>query len=54
MSEIAAAPAAEIASGRSSGGKLSIVMFSGTADKFIPLGVLRRPQRRWAWRFRCS
>jgi len=40
MSEIAAAPAAEIASGRSSGGKLSIVMFSGTADKFIPLGVL--------------
>ncbi len=26
--------------GASGGGKLSVIMFSGTADKFIPLGVL--------------
>jgi len=40
MSETAVAPNVEIASGPNAEGKLSIVMFSGTADKFIPLGVL--------------
>jgi len=26
--------------GRTATGKISIIMFSGTADKFIPLGVI--------------
>ena len=34
------APAVEAQAADETGGKLSIVMFSGTADKFIPLGVL--------------
>ena len=35
-----AAAIAEAAVGKSPTNKISIVMFSGTADKFIPLGVL--------------
>ena len=39
---------------KSTSNKLSIVMFSGTADKFIPLGVLAQAARRWAWTLRYS
>jgi peroxiredoxin family protein len=34
------APSTGQQSGQSAGNKLSIMMFSGTADKFIPLGVV--------------
>lgn len=37
MTETATVPVGELEAGRT---KLAIVMFSGTADKFIPLGVL--------------
>ena len=40
MTTTAVAPAAEAAAGEKAASKLSIMMFSGTADKFIPLGVL--------------
>ncbi len=34
------AEAPDAVTGKSTAGKLSIMMFSGTADKFIPLGIL--------------
>ena len=40
MSIVAEAPAGEQTLGRSATNKVSIMMFSGTADKFIPLGVI--------------
>ena len=40
MSVIDVAPATEKEVTKVTGNKLSIMMFSGTADKFIPLGVL--------------
>ena len=40
MTETAVAPAPEAAVGKGTASKLSIMMFSGTADKFIPLGVI--------------
>lgn len=40
MSTTAVAPATEVARESKTTGKLSILIFSGTADKFIPLGVL--------------
>ena len=40
MNETTLRAAAEAVGARSVGNKVSIVMFSGTADKFIPLGVL--------------
>jgi peroxiredoxin family protein len=40
MSALATATASTVETGKRTTDKLSIVMFSGTADKFIPLGVL--------------
>ncbi len=40
MNEPAVATAPETETRKNTTGKLSIMMFSGTADKFIPLGVL--------------
>lgn len=40
MTSTAVAPAREAEREEKTTGKLSILMFSGTADKFIPLGVL--------------
>ncbi|HET6876180.1 MAG TPA: DsrE/DsrF/DrsH-like family protein [Jatrophihabitans sp.] len=40
MTSTVVAPATEAEDETRTAGKLSIIMFSGTADKFIPLGVL--------------
>ena len=46
MSETAAQPVTGTETTKQASDKLSIMMFSGTADKFIPLGVLAAGRRR--------